>query len=103
GLILTLGLFSFKNNSGDNNSKTILISIVETRGENDGIVITYGDGTKETRPFKTRVKPVDRDTWVELQSQTATILNEFKEKGYHFAGSHVLINTGFTTMILEKD
>jgi len=99
-MLVVLSLFSFKANTSDDSPKTILISALNGSGENEGIIITYGDGKKETRPFITKIKGLNADTWVQYQLQTTIILNEFKEKGYHYVGSHKLMTE---TMILEKD
>lgn len=99
-LTIVVGLFSFKTSSTDSSPNTILISILNGTGENAGFIITYGDGKRENRPFNTKLKTGNIETWVQLQLQAATILNEFKEKGYHFVGTHKF---WLETMVLEKD
>lgn len=99
GLFAVLSFFSFKNYSGQALSKTIIISMVNG-GDNEGFNILYGDGKKEIRPFTSKIKAMNTDTWIGAQQQAAVLLNEFREKGYRYVGSHTVLSP---IMILEKE
>ena len=92
-----LALLSFKNFSDDGKSKTIMVSMISDQY----FMITYGDGSVEKRKFNVELKGMNTRTWIDLQAQATSILNEMREKGYRMVGTADLVYTQPT--ILEKD
>lgn len=99
GALIVFGIFSFKKSVSNDDASVVLIGQLYN-GDNQGFVITYGDDRKEIRPFKTKWKALNSETYVQIQIQANEILTEFKKKGYHIVCSHQFTQE---TLILEKN
>lgn len=96
--IMALGIFSFKNHSGEEDASVVIIG--QIFGDDAGFIITYGDDRKEIRPFKKKTRNYNAEFYVLVQIQANEILTEFKKKGYHIVCSH---DFSHHTLILEKN
>ena len=74
--IATLSFFSFKTATREPESRAAMVSLVNGKGENEGFVITYGDGKIERRNFEVKIMKVE--SWIELQSKMTMVINEMK-------------------------
>lgn len=95
--IAAILFFSFKSNSGDTSTKTVLITSNSTKGK---FYLLYGDGKTEERDFKNKFKIADAESVIQNIQEMALLINEFKEKGYSYKGSHAV---PLATIVLQKD
>ena len=81
--------------------KTVMVAVMIEKKES-AIRITYGDGQSETRPLGVEFSAFNPNKfYTELQAPLNKVLNEFKEKGYSFAGNCQV--GGASYVVLEKD
>src|SRR5437868_12471870 len=95
-IAITAGLLSFKNLPGPGNIKTVTICV------NDRfILINNGEDETEKRPLVEKIKVMDQSTWSNPQPQLVALLNEYRAKGYRYAGSAPIY--ALQVMILERE
>lgn len=101
---LAAGFYSFKSIGEKESNSVALVMSFDGKGDDDGYMILYGDGSSETVSFK--IKYNSPENAMETAMVTSKMMNAMHEKGYRFAGTHITPNSyntvNFTYMIFEK-
>jgi hypothetical protein len=94
-LVVFAGLVSFKVGVNDP-STAATVTMVSGKGESEGFLISYGDGTTEIKPFKWKLTPGDMPN---QQVGATQLIHYLNSKGYHYSG---MATTWGSFMVFEK-